>query len=266
MTNRLKSPGREADLPKGIRMSNQESPKDVIEKFQKRQQRAPGAFIVGAIALVLIFTGGIFLIQYYRNPNAQIFAFLQGTATPTLTPTSTATPVPPTKTPLPPTNTPLPTDTPTITPTPTIEGPFIYTVEEGDTLSSIAEKFGVAVLRIMEANDMADANIFIGQQLLIPDPNAEAPTATPLPANLPRGFLIEYRIQPGDTLSTIAEQFNSTVQAILDANEDLTDENQIFVGQLIMVPVNLVTPAPTSTEGPVSTPGAIFTLTPTGTP
>ncbi len=244
-------------------MSDQDSAQEVIEKFQKRQKRAPGAFIVGAVAILLIFAGAVVIFQWYTNPDAAIFAAFQPTATPTNTPTDTPTPLPPTSTPLPPTPTATPTETPTITPTPTIEGPFIYTVQEGDTLFSISEQFNVPVLSIMEANGLVDGNIFIGQQLLIPDPNVDPPTATPIPAGLPPGFLIEYRIQPDDTLSLIAFLFNSTVEAILEANEDLENENEIFVGQIIQVPVNLVTPAPTDTPGAQTTPGSIATLTPT---
>ncbi|HUF37854.1 MAG TPA: LysM peptidoglycan-binding domain-containing protein [Anaerolineales bacterium] len=247
-------------------MSDQKSAKDVIENFQKKQQRAPRSFVFGALALILIFAGGVVLFQWYNNPDAPMFAFLAGTSTPTSTATATETPVPPTQTPLPPTNTPTETETPTITPTPTISGPFIYTVQEGDTLSTISEQFGVDVIRIMEANELENEAIFIGQQLLIPDPNEPPPSATPLPEGLPPGFIIEYRVQPDDSLSGIAFLFNSTVEAILEANEDLEDENAIFVGQILLIPVNLVTPAPTNTPGepaPVSTPGSIATLTPT---
>ena len=247
-------------------MNDQESAKDVIEKFQKRQQRAPTSFIVGALAIVLIFAGGVILFQWYQNPDAPMFSFLAPTATPTLTPTATNTPEPPTPTPLPPTPTATQTETPTITPTPTISGPFIYTVQEGDTLSSIAAQFGVQLLRLMEVNELENEAIFIGQQLLIPDPNEEAPTATPLPAGLPPGFIIEYRVQPDDSLIGIAIKFNSTVEAILEENEELDDSNSIFVGQLLRIPVNLVTPEPTATEGAVSTPGSIATLTPSAEP
>jgi LysM repeat protein len=247
-------------------MSDQKSAKEVIEKFQKKQQRAPRSFIIGALALVLIFAGGVVLFQWYQNPNAPMFAFLAGTSTPTATATVTQTPVPPTATQLPPTSTATVTETPTITPTPTISGPFIYTVQEGDTLSSIAEQFGVDLILIMVANELESEAIFIGQQLLIPDPNAPTPTPTPLPDNLPPGFIIEYRVQPEDSLIAIAIKFNTTVEAILEANEGLVDENSIFVGQIILVPINLVTPAPTNTEGPVSTPGSISTLTPSPSP
>jgi len=131
-------------------------------------------------------------------------------------------------------------------------------------LTSISEKFGVDLLLIMIANDLEpDSVIFIGQQILIPDPNVPLPTATPLPPGLPRGFLIEYRVVSGDTLTAIALRFNSTVDAILEANEELEDANSIEVGQILTIPINLVTPGPTSTALPQNTPGSIFTLTPT---
>ena len=165
-------------------MSDQENAQDVIEKFQKRQQRAQkagGAFVIGAIAILLIFVGGVFLFQWFTNDDFDPLAAFQpeDTATPTPLPTDTPTPLPPTETPLPPTETALTTDIPSITPTPTIDGPFIYTVAEGDTLFSIAEQFGVELVRLMEVNELEDGNIFINQQLLIPDPNEEPPTSTP---------------------------------------------------------------------------------------
>lgn len=46
-----------------------------------------------------------------------------------------------------------------------------YTVQPGDTLSEIAERFGVTVAAIVEANGIQDPNlIFPGQELVIPGP------------------------------------------------------------------------------------------------
>ncbi len=46
-----------------------------------------------------------------------------------------------------------------------------YTVQPGDTLSAIAERFGVTVAAIVEANGIEDPNlIFPGQELVIPEP------------------------------------------------------------------------------------------------
>lgn len=247
-------------------MRDQKSAQDVIEKFQKKQQRAPASFVIGALAILLIFAGGIVLFQWYTNPDAGIFSAFRATDTPTPTPTITSTPLPPTATSVPPTETSTPTDTPTITPTPTIDGPFIYAVEEGDLLSTIAEKFGVSVGRIMEVNGLDSDVIFLGQQLLIPDPNEELPTETPVPPDL-RGE-ITYLVQSGDNITLIALKFNSTVEAIIEANEDLTEDNfnAIEIGQALIIPVNLVTPSPTDTPAPETTPGSIQTLTPTPEP
>jgi LysM repeat protein len=46
-------------------------------------------------------------------------------------------------------------------------------------------------------------------------------------------------------LEAIAARFNSTVEAILELNEELDDPNKIYPGQILIIPVNLVTPTPT---------------------
>ncbi len=93
--------------------------------------------------------------------------------------------------------------------------------------------------------------VYPGQIILIPNPGMELPTATPIPSDLSSGTIIEYTIQAGDTLAGIASLFNSTVDAIIEENE-LDDPNAIFVGQQLLVPVNIVTP--TATRPPTSTP------------
>lgn len=85
-----------------------------------------------------------------------------------------------------------PTPTPTITiirpsPTPVAEPTVepaqetIYTVQSGDTLSTIADKFpGVTWQEIAAANDLKDPYpLSIGQKLIIPAPPAQVPTPTP---------------------------------------------------------------------------------------
>ncbi len=68
----------------------------------------------------------------------------------------------------------------------------------------------------MEANNGV---IFVGQTITIPKPGTVLPTTTPIPADLPRGRLIEYRVLPGDTLAGIAVKFNSLPDNIITENK-----------------------------------------------
>ncbi|MEN6392563.1 MAG: LysM peptidoglycan-binding domain-containing protein [Anaerolineaceae bacterium] len=226
-------------------MSEKESAQNVIDKYRKQQQAARKAPIIIIVAAVLLVIGAAALIFWALGSEApSISLFPTKTYTPTITATATNTP---TVTPLP-TDTPTVTDTPTETLTPTASGPFAYTVVEGDTLSGIADKFEVDLMLLIAINNLDSANpiIKVGDQITIPGPDTEMPTATPLPANLHRGSKIEYTVQSGDSLASIALQFNSTVDSIKEEN-DITDANTIYVGQKLVVLVNLVTPVPTAT-------------------
>ncbi|MEW5869914.1 MAG: protein kinase [Chloroflexota bacterium] len=159
-----------------------------------------------------------------------------------ITPTSTlVTPGPSTTISL----TPPPSNT--LTPSPS--GPFEYRVQEGDNLWSIAQKFNVDFLVLITVNnlDPVSPSINVGDVLIIPAPETQLPTATPLPTGLPGGTKINYQVQLGDSLPSIAVKFNSTTEAIKKENK-IENENQIFVGQLLIVPVNLVTPIPSPTR------------------
>jgi uncharacterized protein YkwD len=67
------------------------------------------------------------------------------------------------------------------------------------------------------------------------------------------GTLIDYTALPGDTLAGIAFKFNSLVDNIIEENE-IEDANALNAGDVLRIPVNLVTPTATlpSTSTPVS--------------
>ncbi len=210
---------------------------DVIMAYRRRRERlAP--LILGGLAVVLLLVGIFLVVLWFGGETPPALPGFLASATPT----ATATVTPP-----PPTSTPTVTDTlePSLTPTP--EGPLTYIVEPGDTLFSIAEKFDVDVVLLMAANEITDPDqLFVNVELVIPQPDFTPPTKTPLPENLLPGQEIEYVVEPGDTLETIAAQFNSTAEAIAERNE-IDDPNAIGVGQILIVPVNIATPTPTFT-------------------
>ena len=155
------------------------------------------------------------------------------------------------------------TFTPTITQSPTASAPFEYQVQEGDNCTAIAEQFEVNIEVLMELNSLT-SSCFItpGQTILIPAPGQELPTATALPSDIATGTLIEYKVRSGDSLYALADQFNSTVDRILEETNDyradndldeLEDANDILVGDTLIIPVFIVTPVPTETITPTAT-------------
>lgn len=221
-------------------MSKKEDPQKMISSYKRRQQVLP--FVMWVLAVLLIVIGVIILIVWLVGPNKpQISLF--ASATPTASATNTPTPVTPTLTP---TNTATITETPTASITPTRSGPIEYTVAEGDTCYDIAATYEIDMMVLLAINnfDAGSCPINPGDKIIIPAPNQELPTATPWPANLPRGTKLPYIVQFGDTLDIIADKFLTTVEIIMTEN-DLDNANQIFAGQILQIPVNMITVTPT---------------------
>ncbi len=209
---------------------------------EKSAMQAWLPFLLGALSVVFVVVG-VVLVFAFMSEGQSIPLLSKPTATPTATetPTPTAT-ITPTAT-----ATPTITPTATTTPTPTPSEPFEYTVEEGDSLYTIAKKFKVDLITLMLINNMNNETpLYVGQTILIPAPSTKRPTPTPLPTFMPKGYEIQYFVLPGDTLQAIAAKFNSTVDAIVEANDALeSPTDPIYAGQILIVPVNLVTPTPT---------------------
>jgi LysM repeat protein len=231
-------------------MSGKDNPQNVIDSYKKRQQTMP--FLIGGLAGVLILGGVLLMVYWLSGPNKPGLS-LFSTATSTPTTTFTPSPIPPTST-----ITLSPTLAPTLPPADTAvpTGPFEYTVVEGDYCAKIAQQFSTEVRALVLLNPTLGSvcNIKVGQKILIPLPGAILPSETPLPPNIRAGTIIEYAVNPGDTIGKIAQKFNSVAETIM-TNNKITDPNLIFVGQLLKIPVNIVTVVPTR----------VFTITPGGT-
>jgi len=77
---------------------------------------------------------------------------------------------------------PTPGGTPTPAPSPTPEpSPFQeYTVQQGDSLSSIAQQFGTTADELARINGITDPNaLSVGQKLQVPRPTSPSPTPSP---------------------------------------------------------------------------------------
>jgi LysM repeat protein len=127
-----------------------------------------------------------------------------------------------------------------------------YVIQPGDTLFSIAQRYGVTVTAVVQANHILNPNlIYVGSSLIIPD---GAPAEPPPPI-----ASTAYIVQPGDTLFRIALRFGVSVQALTQAN-DLTNLGLIFVGQSLIIPGGssqpTLPPAPTNPNPVPPTTGA----------
>lgn len=99
---------------------------------------------------------------------------------------------------------------------------IIYTVEKGDTLSTVAEKFGISVETIKWVNNLRGEDINIGDELKI------------LPVSG-----IYHKVSKGDTVYTIAKKYDTNPQKIVDFpfNEFANPETFSLVeGQMLVVP------------------------------
>ena len=136
--------------------------------------------------------------------------------------------------------TPRATPTPAATPTPT-PAPQTYTVQAGDTLLGVAERFGITMEDLQAKNNLADPNnIFVGQKLELPQPGERLQAETPAASGGDAADDV-YIVKAGDTLYAISQDLDVTVEDLAELNE-ITEPSQIFVGRRLLVPERRLTP------------------------
>ena len=133
---------------------------------------------------------------------------------------------------------------------PTLVRMTTYTVKKGDTASEIAQSVASSrhplekQLALMREMNECDLNLLrVGQRICIP--TKEQPS------------IVRYQVSPGDTLSALAKEFNTT-PALLQAINGHKDEASILAGKMINVPYDAprslleesVTPPPQSPAAP----------------
>jgi LysM repeat protein len=112
-------------------------------------------------------------------------------------------------------------------------GRCLYTVVKGDTLSSIAQKHNTTWQRLAALNSLASPDsIRPGQQLSVPCGVTTPDGQTTLPAEFK---LCPYTVKSGDTLSVIAQKYNTTTRLLIAVN-NLPSADRILAGQRLSVP------------------------------
>lgn len=105
----------------------------------------------------------------------------------------------------------------------------IYTVRQGDALSTIAQRFGTTVTKLKRANRLTNNTLRVGQRLEIPD--AE-PARAKREVEAPKSEI--YVVRQGDTLSEIADRYGVGLSKLRAANG--LRGNAIRIGQRLVIP------------------------------
>lgn len=101
---------------------------------------------------------------------------------------------------------------------------ILYVVEAGDSLWSIAKRYGTTVSELKRINHLVSDHLRIGQSLQVPNMMIKTP-ATPM---------MQYTVQSGDTLWSIARRYHTTVDAIKHVNHLKSD--LLSIAQILQIP------------------------------
>ncbi|MFM8661511.1 MAG: LysM peptidoglycan-binding domain-containing protein [Cyanobium sp.] len=122
-----------------------------------------------------------------------------------------------------------------------VQAQQVVTVRTGETLSEIAERHGVSLSRLMQANGIAKPDhVEIGQRLTIPGSGSTARSASS-----PGGSqgTAPYTVKSGETLSEIADRFSTTTARLIQINR-ISDPDLVMSGTRLQVPVTAQRSAP----------------------
>jgi LysM repeat protein len=117
----------------------------------------------------------------------------------------------------------------------------IYSVQGGDTLFIISQKFQTNVSDIKTLNSLTSDMIWIGQTLQIPNPSSAPSPAPVTPAppieNKPTTTYIEHTVKSGDNFWSLGIQYGLPTNEIPQSN-GLSQNTMLQIGQQLKVPVH----------------------------
>jgi spore germination protein len=95
----------------------------------------------------------------------------------------------------------------------------IYTVQQGDSIYLLSQRYGVPMQKIIDDNGLKEnQRLMIGQALVIMTDE------------------VRHTVAPGESLYLIAQRYGVTIPRIMEANPEITDPSQIQAGQVIAIP------------------------------
>lgn len=100
---------------------------------------------------------------------------------------------------------------------------LIYIVKRGDTLYSIASKYGISVNKLKNYNNLTSNTLSIGDKLKIPL------------IDEPSSIYLDYVVQKGDSLYSIANKYNTTVSDIMKINN--LNTSLLNIDTILKIPI-----------------------------
>lgn len=113
----------------------------------------------------------------------------------------------------------------------------IHIVKKGDTLFELSKKYNVPLEKLIEANpQIANPNqLNIGDKVKIP--------AVAVPIGGETGNVYKHIVKQGDTLWKLSKAWGLPLQSLIDANPQLSDPNQLKVGDIVNIPTGMGNPS-----------------------
>jgi len=122
----------------------------------------------------------------------------------------------------------------------------VHRVRRGESLSVIADKYRTSVRAIMDMNGLRSRSyIKIGWKLKIPTGRKYVPAQSVASISTPSDQVIEYAVRKGDSLYSIANQYQTTTKALMAHNQLSSSELQI--GQVLLINPNISVSHPDQT-------------------
>lgn len=110
-----------------------------------------------------------------------------------------------------------------------------HQIRSGESLSTIAEKYGIRVADIRRVNRLSSSTIIAGEYLTIEySPGKKTTTVRTKSTPTTSKDVIQYKVVSGDTLGEIAERFHVSVKSIRKLNK--LRSSKIVEGKTLLIP------------------------------